>query len=136
MVEKEERTGRRTESGKEEGIGVPEMAYEEAKGRYDGTMGEGAEQVTLSACEEGTAEDKAGIPIAVSEDGIRLFRAQQPETPDVGEPSPGEGWGNWKEIGCLSRGAGGYGQERTRALGADSGNSAFGPVRPHRGNRW
>jgi hypothetical protein len=67
MAEKEERTGPRTESGKEEGIGVPEVAYEEAKGRSDGTAGEGAEQVTLSACEEGTAEDKAGIPIADSE---------------------------------------------------------------------
>jgi hypothetical protein len=49
MAEKEERTGPRTESGKEEGIGIPERAYEEARGRYDGTTGEGAEQVTLSA---------------------------------------------------------------------------------------
>jgi hypothetical protein len=31
MAEKEERTGPRTESGKEEGIGVPEVAYEEAR---------------------------------------------------------------------------------------------------------
>jgi hypothetical protein len=61
----------RTESGKEEGIGVPEVAYEEAKGWYDGTTGEGAEQVTLSTREEGTAKDKAGIPIADLDNGIR-----------------------------------------------------------------
>jgi hypothetical protein len=85
----EGRTGPRTESGKAEGIGVLERAYEEAKGRYDDTTGEGAEQVTLSAREEGTAKDKAGIPIADSEYGIRLFWAQQPETPDVGERSLG-----------------------------------------------
>jgi hypothetical protein len=89
MAEKEEGTGPRTESGREEGIGVPERAYEEARGRYDSTTGEGAEQVTLSTREEGTAEDKAGIPIADSEHGIRLFWAQQPETPDVGERSLG-----------------------------------------------
>jgi hypothetical protein len=35
------------------------------------------------------AEHKAGIPIADSKYGIRLFRVQQPETPDVGERSPG-----------------------------------------------
>jgi hypothetical protein len=93
----------------EEGIGVPAIAYEEAKGRYDGTTGESMEQSTLSSREEGAAEDKAGNPIADSEYGIRQFRAQQPETSDIGGPSP-DRLCDRKETGCLSRGTGGYGR--------------------------
>jgi hypothetical protein len=93
----------------DEGIGVLGIAYEETKGWYDGTTGESTEQSTLSTRREGSVEDKAGNPIAGSEYGIRRFRTQQPETPNIGGPSPG-GLCDRKETGCLPRGAGGYGQ--------------------------
>jgi hypothetical protein len=55
----------------EEGIGVPGIAYEEAKGRYNVTTGESTEQSTLSSREEGTAEDKVGDDeAAIADSGV------------------------------------------------------------------
>ena len=47
------------------------MAYDMTEERYIGTTGGGAEQDTLSSCGKRTAEDKAKIPIADSESGVR-----------------------------------------------------------------
>ena len=65
------------------------MACGEAEERYNGTIGRGAEQDTLPTCGNRTTEDKAEIPIADSESGVRQSRAQQPKTPDIGEAHPG-----------------------------------------------
>ena len=51
-------------------------------------MGEGAEHDTLSTCEERQVKDKTVIPI-VGRNRERQFRTRQPETPDIGEASPG-----------------------------------------------
>ena len=72
MVEEEEKSRPRTEAGDTGLIGLPKemnVAHAEIEERYDGTMGEGAEQDALLTCEERQVEDKT-------------------ETPDIGEASP------------------------------------------------
>ena len=56
---------------------------------YIGTTGRGAEQDTLLTCGNRMAEDKAEIPIADSESGVRRSRAQQSGTLAIGEANPG-----------------------------------------------
>ena len=73
MVQDEEKTGPRTDSGDTVLIGIPEetnAAYNKAEERYIGTTGEGVERAALSKCGERTTEDKAEIPIANSERGV------------------------------------------------------------------
>ena len=53
-----------------------DMPYEMAEDRHDGATKEGAEQNALWTCGDRTAKDKAEIPIANSESGVRQFRVR------------------------------------------------------------
>ena len=53
-----------------------EVAYAEAKGWYDGTMGEGVEQVTLGAQEVAAGHEvEADVPMdkTSTSDGVKTF---------------------------------------------------------------
>ena len=84
MVEEEEKSRPRTKAGDIGLIGIPEetnVAYDMAEERYIGTMGRGVEQDTLPTCGNRTTKDKAKIPVADSESGVRRTRARQLVTP-------------------------------------------------------
>ena len=83
MLEEEERS--RSQADAEE----TELPCEMAKDRYDGATEEDAEQNTLSTCGDRTAKDKAEIPIADSESGVRRFRACQLKTLDIAQANLG-----------------------------------------------
>ena len=86
MLEDEERMRLQSEA---KGAGLP---YETAEDRYDGTTEEGAEQNSLSVCEERTIEDKVEDLITDTESEVRRSREPHPETPDIRESNPSGVW--------------------------------------------
>ena len=83
MFEEEERSRTRVDAKE------MDLPYEMVEDRYDGTMEGGAKQNSLWACGNRMAKDKAEIPIADSESGVRRFRACQLKTLDIAQANLG-----------------------------------------------